>query len=293
VSITFEQVSYTYAPLSRKRTHGDGSPVCSWAIRNIDFTLEDGEFFGIAGHTGSGKSTLLQHMNGLIHPTFGRVLIDGQDLSNKKTTAKIRPKIGLVFQYPEQQLFATSVYDDIAFAPRNFGLSSQEAEERVREALAQVGLDFDRFSTMSPFELSGGQQRRVAFAGVLAMKPSVLILDEPVAGLDPIARGEFLELISSFHKQGMTIVMVSHSMNNLADFCDRILILKEGEQFMLGTPSEVFAGESILTEMGLGVPSAQRLANDLKAAGIPLEDILYNVEHLAADLAQHYRATRS
>ncbi|MCL2888894.1 MAG: energy-coupling factor transporter ATPase [Eggerthellaceae bacterium] len=327
--IAFDQVSFSYAPPSKKKTSsakeakqalsfGAGAeptdaaggmeakpgaskppeqkplwgnaPDATWAIRNIDFTLEDGEFFGIAGHTGSGKSTLIQHMNGLIHPRIGRVLVDGQDISDRKIAARVRTKVGLVFQYPEHQLFAATVYDDVAFGPRNMGLSAEEVDVRVREALGQVALDFEKVQAMNPFELSGGQQRRVAFAGVLAMKPSTLVLDEPVAGLDPASREDFLQLIASFHREGMTVVLVSHNMDNLASFCSRILVLKEGDQLMLGSPEEVFLRAEELKAIGLGVPSAQRMANSLKVAGLPLEDRLYDTQLLADSIAALYQA---
>lgn len=261
----------------------------TWALCNITFTLEDGEFLGIAGHTGSGKSTLIQHMNGLIHPTSGRVLVDGVDIADKKAAAAARSNVGVVFQYPEHQLFAATVYDDVAFGPRNMGLGSDEVDARVRESLAQVSLDFDDIRDKSPFELSGGQQRRVAFAGVLAMRPTKLILDEPVAGLDPAARNDFLKLISELHEGGLTVVMVSHTMDDLARYCDRILVLKEGLLFALGTPEEVFSRASELREIGLGVPSAQKLANDLKDAGIGLNGRLYDTASLADALAALYR----
>lgn len=260
-----------------------------WALCNITFTLEDGEFLGIAGHTGSGKSTLIQHMNGLIHPTAGRVLVDGVDIADKKAAAAARSNVGVVFQYPEHQLFAANVYDDVAFGPRNMGLSSDEVDARVRESLAQVALDFDEIHEKSPFELSGGQQRRVAFAGVLAMRPTKLILDEPVAGLDPAARNDFLTLISDLHESGLTVVMVSHTMDDLARYCDRVLVLKEGSLFALGTPEEVFSHAEELREIGLGVPSAQKLANDLKETGIHLNGKLYDTESLADALAALYR----
>lgn len=262
----------------------------AWALCSITFTLEDGEFLGIAGHTGSGKSTLIQHMNGLIHPTSGRVLVDGVDIADKKAAAAARSNVGVVFQYPEHQLFAATVYDDVAFGPRNMGLSPEEVDARVRESLAQVSLDFDDIRDKSPFELSGGQQRRVAFAGVLAMRPTKLILDEPVAGLDPAARNDFLELISDLHEDGLTVVMVSHTMDDLARYCDRILVLKEGSLFALGTPEEVFSHAAELREIGLGVPSAQKIANDLKEAGIDLNGRLYDTTSLADALAALYRS---
>lgn len=271
-----------------------GNPASkTWALCNITFTLEDGEFLGIAGHTGSGKSTLIQHMNGLIHPTSGRVLVDGVDIADKKAAAAARSNVGVVFQYPEHQLFAATVYDDVAFGPRNMGLATSEVDARVRESLAQVALDFDEIRDKSPFELSGGQQRRVAFAGVLAMRPTKLILDEPVAGLDPAARNDFLNLISDLHESGLTVVMVSHTMDDLARYCDRVLVLKEGSLFTLGTPAEVFSHASELRDIGLGVPSAQKLANDLREAGIHLNGELYDTQSLADALATLYRKRSS
>ena len=256
-----------------------------WALRNINFTLEDGEFLGIAGHTGSGKSTLIQHMNGLVHPTSGRVLCNGEDLAHKHVAQKCRGQVGVVFQYPEYQLFAATVYDDVAFGPRNLKLSDDEVDRRVRAALDQVHLPFDAVQDRSPFELSGGQQRRVAFAGVLAMGPRVLVLDEPVAGLDPLARAEFLGLIDELHANGLTVVMVSHNMDDLARLADRILVLNEGTLFALGTPDEVFARGDELRAIGLDVPAAQKLACELRACGFDLPRILYDTEALANDLA--------
>ncbi|MBQ3105956.1 MAG: energy-coupling factor transporter ATPase [Eggerthellaceae bacterium] len=264
-----------------------------WALRGINFTLEDGEFLGIAGHTGSGKSTLIQHMNGLMHPTEGCVRVDGQNLSEKHVARHVRSKVGMVFQYPEHQLFAATVFEDVAFGPRNMGLSSEEVEERVLWALEKVGLDANDVREKSPFELSGGQQRRAAFAGVLAMKPRVLVLDEPVAGLDPQAREEFLQLISRLHEQGITIAMVSHSMEDLARMCDRILVLNKGEIFALGTPAEVFSRAEEMRGIGLGVPAAQTLANSLKLRdgdSFPLTRPLYDMESLADDIAALYHA---
>ena len=305
--VAFEQVSYTYVdPKSRKKKErrklfgrkGEAgastrderaawgtAPDAVWALSDVSFCIEDGEFFGIAGHTGSGKSTLIQHMNGLVRPTCGRVLFDGEDLADKAAAARARAKCGLVFQYPEHQLFAASVYEDVAFGPRNMGVPEDEVDGRVRAALAQVGLDFEAVAQRSPFELSGGQQRRVAFAGVLAMEPKVLVLDEPVAGLDPKARAEFLALIRQLHQSGLTVVMVSHCMDDLAALCDRILVLKEGAQFMLGTPAEVFADPALLKSVGLGAPAAQSVALNLRERGFALPRMLYDAETLADDLA--------
>lgn len=268
------------------------SPDAHWALHDISFTVEDGEFLGIAGHTGSGKSTLIQHMNGLLHPTEGRVLIDGEDIADKKIASRIRSKVGLVFQYPEHQLFAATVFDDVAFGPRNFGLSTEEVEVRVQDALEQVSLDFETLRNKSPFELSGGQQRRVAFAGVLAMKPETLILDEPIAGLDPAARTDFLDLIAGLHKGGLTVVIVSHSMNILAHFCDRVLILNEGEQRALGKPEEIFTHASELNAIGLGVPSSQRMANSLKEAGLALGEGFFDTDRLCSEIEALYVARK-
>lgn len=281
-------------PASSLETHGrpkwGGSPGSLWALDSISFELADGEFLGIAGHTGSGKSTLIQHMNGLVRPTRGRVLLDGQDLADKHVAQECRGRVGLVFQYPENQLFAATVFDDVAFGPRNRGLADDVVRSRVRSALESVRLDPDAVGDRSPFELSGGQQRRVAFAGVLAMEPRVLVLDEPVAGLDPVAREEFLSLISELHSGGLTVVMVSHSMDDLARLSDRILVLNEGRRFMLGTPAEVFAHGDELRAVGLGVPAAQELAKVLRAEGFELPSPLYDVEKLADDLAAYYRS---
>ena len=314
MAIAFEGVSYSYADPARQEKrksrvkrrraagviedapsleHGKpvwgGDPDAVWALRDITFELNDGEFLGIAGHTGSGKSTLIQHMNGLVSPTRGRVLLDGQDLSDKRAAQGCRGKVGLVFQYPENQLFANTVYDDVAFGPRNMGLDAEEVDRRVREGLALVGLSFDELSERSPFDLSGGQQRRVAFAGVLAMEPEVLVLDEPVAGLDPLSREEFLGLIRELHAGGRTIVMVSHSMEDLAALSDRILVLSEGRLFRLGTPAEVFADAAALKAVGLGAPAPEAFAASLREAGFTLGRDLYDERTLAADIAAQLR----
>ena len=232
--------------------------------------MRRGEFLGLAGHTGSGKSTLVQHLNGLIRPQEGSVYALGLDLSNKKDAAAVKAKVGVVFQYPERQLFAETVAQDVAFGPHNLGLSQAEVARRVESSLARVGLDLATVGDKSPFELSGGQQRRVAFAGVLAMEPEVLVLDEPMAGLDPAARSDFLELIDRLHRGGLTVVMVSHSMDDLANCCDRIVVMNEGAVFAEGTPAQVFAHADELKSIGLGVPAAQRMALALAEAGVPL-----------------------
>ena len=256
------------------------------ALRDVSLTVHRGEFLGLAGHTGSGKSTLVQHLNGLIRPQEGSVRALGLNLSNKKDAAAVKAKVGVVFQYPERQLFAETVAQDVAFGPHNLGLPQDEVDRRVESSLARVGLDLAAVGDKSPFELSGGQQRRVAFAGVLAMEPEVLVLDEPMAGLDPAARRDFLELIDRLHREGLTVVMVSHSMDDLANCCDRVVVMNEGMVFAEGTPAQVFAHADELKSIGLGVPAAQRMALALAEAGVPLRCAgLYTVESLADELA--------
>ncbi|MBX9035198.1 energy-coupling factor transporter ATPase [Gordonibacter massiliensis (ex Traore et al. 2017)] len=300
--IAFQGVSFTYNPSKGKRKRGKrakaeaeagkradwgNDPDAVWALRDIDFSVKRGEFFGIAGHTGSGKSTLIQHMNGILHPTRGRVLVEGRDVADKAQAASVRADVGVVFQYPEHQLFADTVYNDVAFGPRNLKLSDDEVDARVRESLELVRLDFDEVQGLSPFELSGGQQRRVAFAGVLAMRPGILVLDEPVAGLDPAARRDFLALIAHLHEQGRTVVMISHSMDDLAERCDRVLVLNEGETFEVGTPGDVFLRAGELNGIGLGIPAAQRVANGLRERGVPLPaGVLFDSGSLARALVE-------
>ncbi|MDB1862778.1 energy-coupling factor transporter ATPase [Collinsella aerofaciens] len=270
---------------SSKQALWGNDPSSPWALRDVSLTVRRGEFLGLAGHTGSGKSTLVQHLNGLIRPQEGFVRALGLDLSNKKDAAAVKAKVGVVFQYPERQLFAETVTQDVAFGPHNLGLPQDEVDRRVESSLSRVGLDLSTVGDKSPFELSGGQQRRVAFAGVLAMGPEVLVLDEPMAGLDPAARRDFLELIDRLHRDGLTVVMVSHSMDDLANCCDRIVVMNEGAVFAEGTPAQVFAHADELKSIGLGVPAAQRMALALAKAGVPLRfDGLYTVESLADEL---------
>lgn len=271
---------------SSKQALWGNDPSSPWALRDVSLTVRRGEFLGLAGHTGSGKSTLVQHLNGLIRPQEGSVYALGLDLANKKDAAAVKAKVGVVFQYPERQLFAETVTQDVAFGPHNLGLSQAEVARRVESSLARVGLDLSTVGDKSPFELSGGQQRRVAFAGVLAMEPEVLVLDEPMAGLDPAARRDFLGLIGRLHREGLTVVMVSHSMDDLANCCDRIVVMNEGAVFAEGTPAQVFAHADELKSIGLGVPAAQRMALALAEAGVPLRrGGLYTVEPLADELA--------
>ena len=274
------------ADKSNKQALWGNDPSSPWALRDVSLTVRRGEFLGLAGHTGSGKSTLVQHLNGLIRPQEGTVRALGLDLSQKKDAAAVKAKVGVVFQYPERQLFAETVAQDVAFGPHNLGLSQDEIARRVESSLARVGLDLATVGDKSPFELSGGQQRRVAFAGVLAMEPEVLVLDEPMAGLDPAARRDFLELIDRLHREGLTVVMVSHSMDDLANCCDRIVVMNEGAVFAEGAPAQVFAHADELKSIGLGVPAAQRMALALAEAGVPLRcGGLYTVESLADELA--------
>lgn len=300
--IEFRDVSYTYEPIKRTHRHSKSastepvawgrSPDDRWAVSHLSFELHDGELFGIAGHTGSGKSTLIQLANGLLQPTFGKVIADGRDLADKKAAAEARRNVGVVLQYPERQLFAATVYDDVAFGPRNLGLSAEEVDARVREALQMVHLSVDDLGQRNPFALSGGQQRRVAFAGVLAMKPTTLILDEPVAGLDPRARRSFLDLVVELHTQGgLTVAIVSHNMDDLASLCDRILVLNQGKLHAIGTPQDVFASEQDMRAIGLGVPQTSAFANRLAERGLHLETggRVPTIDELADLIAHSYR----
>lgn len=272
MSILLEKVNYSY--------QGQGL-LRSEALKDIDLLIEDGEFLALIGHTGSGKSTLAQHLNGLIKPDSGRVLIDGQDINEKGSPARaLKFRVGLVFQYPEHQLFEETVYKDIAFGPKNMGLSEAEIDARVRAAMESVGLPFDEIKERSPFELSGGQMRRAALAGVLAMRPSVLVLDEPTAGLDPCARDYLLQDIKRLHEEGTTIVMISHSMDDVARLATRIAVLEKGRLVMQGSPQEIFGFEERLALMGLDVPQACRLSRMLIEAGLQIPEC-YLTETLA------------
>ncbi len=261
-----------------------GTPFEHKALDNVSFSVERGEFLGIIGHTGSGKSTLMQHLNGLLKPTSGKLLLDGQDIwSDKKLTRQAKFRVGLVFQYPEYQLFEETVYKDIAFGPKNMGLSGEEVDRRVREAAAAVGLTQAQLE-VSPFDLSGGQKRRVAIAGVMAMEPEVLILDEPTAGLDPSGREEILAHIERYRQQhNATIMMVSHSMDDVARLTDRLLVMNGSKLAMDGTPEQVFARAEELLEMGLNIPEVTRVFLELKKMGLPVEPV-YTVSQAVAVL---------
>ncbi|MBO5502466.1 MAG: energy-coupling factor transporter ATPase [Clostridia bacterium] len=271
--IQIEHLTHTYMP---------GSPFSAVALRDISLTIEDGELIGLLGHTGSGKTTLVQHLNGLIKPTEGKVLVDGLDTSDKNTSLlEVRRKVGLVFQYPEYQLFEETVAKDIAFGPKNLGLSEAEIDQRVRTAMEKVGLDYEEIAERSPFELSGGQMRRVAIAGVLAMQPKVLVLDEPTAGLDPAGRRSILDMIRQLHAAGgLTVIMVSHSMDDISTLATRLIVMSKGELAMTGTPREVFKNRELLSSIGLGVPQAAELAFQLREAGFQLPDDLYTADEL-------------
>ena len=259
-------------------TYSAGTPFEHKALDNMNFAVERGEFIGIIGHTGSGKSTLMQHLNGLLKPTSGSVLLDGEDIhKDKKFTRQARFRVGLVFQYPEYQLFEETVYKDIAFGPKNMGLKEEEIDRRVREAAKLVGLT-EKQLEVSPFDLSGGQKRRVAIAGVIAMEPEVLILDEPTAGLDPASRAGILENIETYRKtKNATIMMVSHSMNDVARLTERLLVLCGSKIAMDGPPAEVFTRAQELLDMGLDIPDITRVFLRLQQMGLAVEPV-YTME---------------
>lgn len=261
-----------------------GTPFEHKALDDISFSVERGEFIGIIGHTGSGKSTLMQQLNGLLKPTSGTMLLDGQDIwSDKKLTRQARFRVGLVFQYPEYQLFEETVYKDIAFGPKNMGLSPEEVDRRVREAAGFVGLTEQQLE-VSPFDLSGGQKRRVAIAGVIAMEPEVLILDEPTAGLDPVGRSEILGNIQSYRKaKNATIMMVSHSMEDVARLTDRLLVMNGSKLAMDAPPAQVFTHAEELTQMGLNIPQVTQVFLELKKLGLDVKNV-YTIDQAAAEI---------
>lgn len=279
--ISIEHLTHTYMP---------GSPFAATAIHDVNLTIEDGELIGLLGHTGSGKTTLVQHLNGLMKPTEGRVVVDGLDLTAKDVSLlEVRRKVGLVFQYPEYQLFEETVAKDIAFGPKNLGLSSEEIDARVRRAMEQVGLVYDEIAECSPFELSGGQMRRVAIAGVLAMQPKVLILDEPTAGLDPAGRRGILSMIRTLHAAGgLTVIMVSHSMDDISTLATRLVVMSKGEMVLTGTPREVFKQQELMQSIGLGVPQAAQLAHALRAEGYDVASDLYTLEEVRDAILRLY-----
>lgn len=270
--------------------YGIGTPFEKTAVDHVDLEIESGSFVGIIGHTGSGKSTLIQHLNGLLKPTEGSILLDGKDIwAEKAQMRQVRFRVGLVFQYPEYQIFEETVAKDIAFGPRNMGLAEEEVQARVKETAAIVGLS-DDILEQSPFLLSGGQKRRVAIAGVMAMRPEVLILDEPTAGLDPRGREEILEEIKAYRRQtGATILLVSHSMEDVARHAQQILVMNAGKVFCYGTVENVFRRSQELQAIGLAVPQITRVCNALRAKGIPLTEDIFTVEKAKEQLIAWYR----
>ena len=262
-------------------TYSAGSALQQTAIRDVNLTIEEGEFVAIVGHTGSGKSTLVQHLNGLLKPTAGQVLVDGEDMNGEGVNKRlIRQKVGLVFQYPEYQLFEETVAKDIAFGPKNQGLNAEEIDRRVRKAMARVQLDYGKYAERSPFELSGGQMRRVAITGVLAMEPRYLILDEPAAGLDPKGRDRILGMVKDLHEAGVTVVMVSHSMDDCARLASRMIVMSKGTVVASDTPRNLFAQPEMMASVGLGVPEAAKLCAMLREKGLNLPNDLYTQEEL-------------
>ena len=278
MSIKLEHVSYTYMP---------GTPYEKEALKDISLEIHKGEFVAVIGHTGSGKSTLVQNLNGLLHPLQGTASLDGIDLNGKTKEAKqARGRIGMVFQYPEHQLFAETVYEDVAFGPRNMGLNNDETDARVKEAMKFVGLDFEIYAQRSPFSLSGGQMRRVAIAGVVAMNPDYLILDEPSAGLDPGSRrAVFTEIMTLYKKRGIAIIMVTHSMEDAAKYAGRMLVISKGQIILDGRPGEIFLKEKKrLLEVGMDVPEVYKLADALRAKGLRLPHEITDAKLLLAEV---------
>ncbi|MBE3519858.1 MAG: energy-coupling factor transporter ATPase [Firmicutes bacterium] len=282
--IELQHVTYDYMP---------GTPSQVRALDDVCMTIQDGEFLGLIGPTGSGKSTLIQHLNGLLVPTSGRVLVDGLDTRAKGADLRrLRQKVGLVFQYPEDQVFEETVYEDIAFGPKNLGVPAEEIEERVREAMALVGLP-DSLMKRSPFELSGGQLRRVALAGVLAMRPEVLVLDEPTAGLDPLGKREILGHIRRLHERGLTVVMVSHNMEEVARLADRLVVLDHGRIVLSGTPREVFAQGELLESIGLDIPDVTKMMRELRKRGWPVRTDVLTLEEAYEEISRYLAGTKA
>ncbi len=280
--IRTENLTYTYS---------QGTPFEKTAVKDVNIEIEEGELVGIIGHTGSGKSTLIQHLNGLIKPTSGKIFIDGVDIHDKDVKLRdIRFKVGLVFQYPEYQIFEETVYKDIAFGPTNMGLDEGEIDKRVRETAKLVGID-DSLLNKSPFELSGGQKRRVAIAGVMAMRPKVLILDEPTAGLDPRGREMILGQIKHYHKEtGSTVLLVSHSMEDVARFAQKILVMNKGEVFCYDTPPAVFARADEIAAIGLSVPQITKVFSMLRSRGIDIRGDVYTIEFAMKTINEYLAA---
>lgn len=280
MSIALEHVNYVYSPGTAYEKH---------ALKDVSFEIEQGQFVGIIGHTGSGKSTLIQHLNGLIRATSGKILYEGQNIYEEGYDMRaLRSQVGLVFQYPEYQLFEADVLSDVCFGPKNQGLSREECEKCAREALELVGFP-EKYYSQSPFELSGGQKRRVAIAGILAMHPKVLVLDEPTAGLDPKGRDEILDQIRHLHREtGMTVILVSHSMEDIANYVDRIIVMNRGEKMLDGTPKEVFSHYKELEKVGLAAPQVTYVMHDLKERGFHVSTEATTISEAADEIMRSF-----
>ena len=282
MSIQVRNLTHIYEP---------GMPTESVALEDVSFEIEDGQMVGIIGHTGSGKSTLLQHLNGLLKPTSGQIVVSGRDITAPGVSmVEIRKKIGLVFQYPEYQLFEETVAKDVAFGPKNLGLPEAEIDERVREAIELVGLDYEAVAERSPFELSGGQKRRVAIAGVIAMRPEVLILDEPTAGLDPKAHKDVLAMVEEVHRRtGNITILVSHNMADIARLSDKIIVVDSGRLIAVGTPEEVFARREQLEQVGLALPPVTQFTEALRSRGLPLSETILSADQAVEEIYQYLK----
>jgi len=277
MSIKIENLSHVYMPKT---------PFETVALNNINLDLEEGKFYALIGHTGSGKSTLIQHLNGLLKPTSGKIYVDDMDITDKSTVmSEIRKKVGLVFQYPEYQLFEETIEKDIAFGPNNLGLSKEEVTFRVKRAMEMVGLEYEKYKDLSPFEISGGQKRRVAIAGVVAMEPKVLILDEPIAGLDPRGRDAILGQLKKLHEEYRhTVILVTHSMEDVAEIADEVIVMSGAKIMLQGTPREVFVQLDLLEEVGLGAPQITYLMRALKEKGLPVREDIFTVQEAKEEI---------
>ena len=282
MSIQVRNLTHVYEP---------GMPTESVALEDVSFEIEDGQMVGSIGHTGSGKSTLLQHLNGLLKPTSGQIVVSGRDITAPGVSmVEIRKKIGLVFQYPEYQLFEETVAKDVAFGPKNLGLPEAEIDERVREAIELVGLDYEAVAERSPFELSGGQKRRVAIAGVIAMRSEVLILDEPTAGLDPKAHKDVLAMVEEVHRRtGNITILVSHNMADIARLSDKIIVVDSGRLIAVGTPEEVFARREQLEQVGLALPPVTQFTEALRSRGLPLSETILSADQAVEEIYQYLK----
>ena len=282
MSIKIENLKHIYAP---------NSPFETIALDDINLEIKQGEFIGLIGHTGSGKSTLIQHLNGLLKPNFGKIYINDIDITDEKVSlTQIRKKVGLVFQYPEYQLFEETIEKDIAFGPRNLGLSEDEITKRVKNAMELTGLSYQKSKDKSPFEISGGQKRRVAIAGVIAMKPNILILDEPTAGLDPKGRDDILDNIKQIHeKEKNTIILVSHSMEDVAKLADRLIVMNKGSIEFFDTPKNVFKNEERLKEIGLDIPKVLELAKVLREKGFEISDDILTIKDIEKEIIKNLK----